>query len=639
MFNQSQFKHATFRTTQNHGVYSRKTLILAPTVAVLGIVVLICTFFLASDFASNSYAIDDPNATMVDDQHYVSLSVSNIDLSFTPTAGSLVDSKQVGVTISTNIPTGAKLYLSTADNTNALYKDGDTSSSSPAIQPTNSTTTLANMPVNTWGYSLDNTTFQAVPTSDSAALIANVDGNTVGTTSSDVISATVPVYYGAKVDSNLPAGTYSNKVVYSAIGTIPANISSVTVSVDGESSDNLQVGKTNTITVTTDLMTSEFGTPRVYYTTTNPSGTTECDNVNVAKNSQGYMTITCTVTPTAAATGVTLHITQGNTGDWKWGDFEHSFPDIVSAGRPMSDISTMQEMTPEFCASVTTNSPDNTARLRDTRDNKYYWVAKLADGNCWMTQNLDLNLSGRTLTPSNSDVSSNWRYNGSWYTSANQGVNSTTAIQGWDLGEYVITSPTDNTSCGGSRQIIDTNLSACTDQFTSVSGKTPFTEAINEGKLPSENIAVSGNQYDAHYLVGNYYSWPAVTAGSGSSISSGSAPDSICPAGWQLPNGSDTMADDSFGYLLSQYNLISASTSGDNNKATSPLYFVRSGFVDPYYLVLYYAGRQGGYWTSQTKSSTGAYYFYVSIFSYGSSSSSSGGRRVGYSVRCVAKRE
>ncbi|MCQ2049702.1 MAG: hypothetical protein MJZ22_01665, partial [Candidatus Saccharibacteria bacterium] len=45
----------------------------------------------------------------------------------------------------------------------------------------------------------------------------------------------------------------------------------------------------------------------------------------------------------------------------------------------------------------------------DRRDGKTYWVAKLKDGNIWMTQNLDLDLSTETtLTPADSDVTANW---------------------------------------------------------------------------------------------------------------------------------------------------------------------------------------------------------------------------------------
>ena len=478
MSRQTQYQRkATAKSINLHTLYRtyshKSSFLLVPAIAVVGIMALVSAFFLISDFSANSYAIDDPNDDMIDDQHYVSLSVSDANLSFTPSGSSTVNSKQVNITLSTNVPTGAKLYLSTADNTNALYKDGNTSSSSPTIKPTSTTTTLASMPVNSWGYSLNNATYQAVPTANSAALIANVDDSSVGTTSGGVVSATIPVYYGAKVDSSLPAGTYSNKVVYAAIGTIPISISSVTVSVDGGAVDNLQVGNVNTIVVTTDLMTSEFGTPRVYYTTTSPSGTTECSDVSVAKNSQGYMTITCAVAPITAATGVTLHITQGSSGDWKWGDFTHVLPDVVDP------VSYMQDFTAGQCDSMTQGEQ---IQLVDSRDGKTYWAGKLPDGNCWMTQNLDLDLStGQQLTPADTNIPSNWtpRTSTTIYTS---GYNNSETGKSYDPGDVY---------------------------YGNTSGS------------------------DAHYHAGNYYQWSAATAGyTGTSQST----QSICPTGWILPS-------------------------------------------------------------------------------------------------------
>ena len=86
-------------------------------------------------------------------------------------------------------------------------------------------------------------------------------------------------------------------------------------------------------------------------------------------------------------------------------------------------INNMQEMTSNICNKNTT--PNNTATqldtdgshhgdpnyvptktLTDTRDNNTYTVSKLADGKCWMTQNL--RIAGKTLTPADSDVTSNY---------------------------------------------------------------------------------------------------------------------------------------------------------------------------------------------------------------------------------------
>ena len=54
-------------------------------------------------------------------------------------------------------------------------------------------------------------------------------------------------------------------------------------------------------------------------------------------------------------------------------------------------ITTMQQMTADICKNAKEN---DSAQLTDTRDNKKYWVTKLKDGNCWMTQNLAYNGGG-----------------------------------------------------------------------------------------------------------------------------------------------------------------------------------------------------------------------------------------------------
>lgn len=111
-------------------------------------------------------------------------------------------------------------------------------------------------------------------------------------------------------------------------------------------------------------------------------------------------------------------------------------------------IQTMQEMTGTICADAAEN---DTAQLTDTRDGKKYWVTKLADGNCWMTQNLDLDLStSKALTPDDSDVSSNWTPTNSTLADGTQTTTDYTAVWSWNLGDYVLTTPNAGTSCGTS---------------------------------------------------------------------------------------------------------------------------------------------------------------------------------------------
>ena len=628
-----------------------KQLSILATVAILGMMTILSAFFLVSDSASDSYAtsVNSEITAEVDGTHYVTLSAPDVTFSINPTDSAQLSKQSINVSVETNAPGGADLYLSMANSTNALHLNGDTTSAAPAIEATASSVTANSLAANTWGYSTDDQTYSAVPTSDSdPALLATVDGSTVGSNAGGIITASVPVYYAASVDTSIPAGSYSNRLAYSAVvdGGIITSATLTKIEIDGAEVDTMQPEVENTLEVTTNLMTNTYGTPRVYLETTSPAGYQECGSVVVGRNESGYMTITCKVTPTQAATGVTLHIvpkgssddrfcTDGTyipdtsdceAGDWKWGSF------VIEVGDIKEPLTPMQDMTPELCASW---GEGYTTRMVDTRDGKAYWVAKLADNQCWMTQNLDLDLNGRTLKTTDSDVSSDWDFDeegGSWYTSAAQGSTSSSAIQGWDLGEYVKTSPTATTSCPSY-----SNLSECTSQFTQVaSSMTPYTTDVNGGKLPADNVSVSGNQYDAHYLVGNYYSWPAATAGSGNNVEApGDATDSICPAGWRLPLSSFTYNDTpgSFYYLLNNYGLSSSLTSGNNNIATSPLYFVSSGYVYPGNHYLNSAGG-GYYWSGRANSSSYAYnmYFTSSSVNLSAYAEPYGGN----SVRCVA---
>ena len=95
----------------------------------------------------------------------------------------------------------------------------------------------------------------------------------------------------------------------------------------------------------------------------------------------------------------------------------------IAEDRNIHQISNMQEMSPKICENTTTPNKTSTTldtngsrqgdtayvptkTLTDTRDNNTYTVSKLADGKCWMTQNL--RIAGKTLTPADSDVVNNY---------------------------------------------------------------------------------------------------------------------------------------------------------------------------------------------------------------------------------------
>ena len=131
--------------------------------------------------------------------------------------------------------------------------------------------------------------------------------------------------------------------------------------------------------------------------------------------------------------------------------------------RDLTGITTMQEMTAEICSKSTVGQ---TKQLKDTRDNKTYWVTKLADNNCWMTQNLAYNGGGTSrgtncsgwtndntvaqyCSPGHTDGDHASRGNYySWPAAMNGNTSATGTVQGvcpngWHL-------PTSNTTAKGS---------------------------------------------------------------------------------------------------------------------------------------------------------------------------------------------
>ena len=289
-------------------------------------------------------------------------------------------------------------------------------------------------------------------------------------------------------------------------------------------------------------------------------------------------------------------------------------------------IQTMQEMTSTICADAAEN---DTAQLTDTRDGKKYWVTKLADGNCWMTQNLDLDLGvkdGNTdtivLTPADSDVSNNWTPPRSTEPAGTiTSSNTFTETYSWDLGMYVKSDPDGYSSyCHGVKGLSDPS---CTSAgWTDVSSMTPMTDGTT-----NEVISTDNNTYNAHYLVGNLYQWNAVTAGTGGvDVVGKDATDSICPKGWNLPTSNNSNPG-SFGGLVGGLNSTTITQA--------PYYFNPGGYVSSG--SLRGAGGYGYYWSSTADSST-SYAYFLYFYSGGVFPSRSNNRYPsdGLSVRCLA---
>ncbi len=273
----------------------------------------------------------------------------------------------------------------------------------------------------------------------------------------------------------------------------------------------------------------------------------------------------------------------------------------IGESRTLSDIDTMQEMTGAICY----NSAENeTKQLKDTRDNKLYWVTKLKDGNCWMTQNLDYDIKAGDFSGAVATKTGN--INSGWF-------DTQTEVQSWDPGDYYYkyVSATDWTSCGSAMS----SMSTCTSKSNWTT-----TAPAAEGQ---------------HYHVGNYYSWNAATAGTGGSITSGQASASICPTNWKLPTSNNTNTG-SFGALMGAYGLRTDNGSEPNvdKVRLTPLYFIPAGLV--YSGGLDGAGYYGHYWSS-TPDSNGTYAYYLYFLHSSLYPSGNYARYRGFPVRCLAE--
>lgn len=262
--------------------------------------------------------------------------------------------------------------------------------------------------------------------------------------------------------------------------------------------------------------------------------------------------------------------------------------------------------------------------LKDSRDEKEYYITRLEDGNVWMTQNLDLDLdSSRTYTHYDTDLG--------W---ANLDAKAT-----WIISNGYSTIPWDtisNTFAGWSNQD-NIPYSADPGEKYYYTSNTDYPDITFNSM--SQCMSTGHTQADCrHYSSGNYYNWTAAIASSdSSSIISGNAPNSICPAGWRLPKNSEN----DFANLLAKYSVIpnisttTYDTDGFNIIRNSPLYLVRSGFVDGGSVKQ--ATYFGFYYPSTLQSKIIAKFLMFSNNTIWPAGNGSRGRSVGMSIRCLAR--
>ena len=249
------------------------------------------------------------------------------------------------------------------------------------------------------------------------------------------------------------AGTFTSKSVDALVATNATKGYELYFSSKDEATDML-----NTNTAISDKITSSF-TGTVTNTTMGKNNwgysLNNTDFTAIPKKSGHRQLRNLTTKPTTEELKTTVHFGTKISTNLVAGNYEKSvlFTAVAHANpaKTLHSISKMQQMTPAICTATTTplatatqldtdgshhDDPNYvpTKTLTDTRDNNTYTVSKLADGRCWMTQNL--RIAGKTITPADSDVTSNYTIPASSIFDSNSFDTSNAYIDNSDGGFY-----------------------------------------------------------------------------------------------------------------------------------------------------------------------------------------------------------
>ena len=279
------------------------------------------------------------------------------------------------------------------------------------------------------------------------------------------------------------------------------------------------------------------------------------------------------------------------------------------------------------CSELDTAPTDGTANLSsvsaltDQRDNNTYAIAKLADGKCWMIENLRL----ESTAEHNTDGTLAQGYHSSFAGLANAesehfSGNDTTANSLYSID-------------GSTARAIDSTGGNLGYRFPRYNN----TNTSVRASAPTyDNISI--------YSYGNYYTWHAAIADTTYYDSGDHGTTSLCPTGWRLPIGAKSTAGRSFGALsVALGGPAGGATANSSSTPTGPVMsrvfrsypnnFLYSGEFDN--SEVYSRGISGKYWSSTTK-----YDKLSSFLDFNSAivlpGTNNYDKNYGFSIRCVS---
>ena len=334
----------------------------------------------------------------------------------------------------------------------------------------------------------------------------------------------------------------------------------------------------------------------------------------------GYATIASVSGGGTYRAGQTVSISASTTSGssfYNWTQTAGNSGSFASAG----SASTTFTM-PSSAATIKANGTVNTRYLQnytaagcptsatiayDIRDSTAYHIQKLADGKCWMLDNLAIDLSNSTVK--NNLSASNTNATATSISYLKNGGASTSS-------KYATSGVVNNSSQN--------------------SYYSPIIYMNSKTAVPANYVSGSSgyNRY------GGFYNYCAATAGSycySESSSSGNATEDICPAGWRLPTGGTS----------GEFRALVKAVTGVNGDTTNSTYVTNfrkalsvalAGHVSS--ATMYDQGARTLFWSSTRASNSNSYDMDVRVgggYGVGVYTSTNDNRYYLFNVRCIAK--
>ena len=311
-------------------------------------------------------------------------------------------------------------------------------------------------------------------------------------------------------------------------------------------------------------------------------------------------------------------------------------PAETSGGNPVylqgwTGCSAMTATTYDSTTSTLTVAKDSITALTDQRDNEVYTIAKLADGNCWMIENLRISTAG-TVGNNVNDSS----------------VTNQSLAQGYG---GVFTGLADAESANFSNSTTANTLYSTTNITGSNQGyrfprynesnKTANVTPSQTQNITSANAHTNFN--NTIYSYGNYYTWAAAIADTTDYTATNAHTNvatSLCPTGWHLPYGNTGSSGTNLGntsggfyYLANRMTATASNTVNSNKFRTFPNNFIYAGYWNGG--SAFNRGNYGWYWSASAVNYGSAYNLAL-LSTYITPGNNYYSKYYGYSVRCVA---